>query len=284
MFKYGVASLIWSEDFSKNGLPLIQKAKSLGFDVIDISMTNAEKFPVKAVKKAAKDAGIEVVTTIGMPKNCNLISPDPSIRKNGVNKLKNLVDINMEIDSKLLGGVIYAAWGYISGKLRTIDEWKWSVEGMRQVGEYAKKTGDVVLAVEPVGRFESHFLNIAEDAVRYCKEVGTGNVKVHLDAFHMIREESSFTGAVNTCGKEYLAYVHACENNRGIPGTGLVPWKEFFIALKNIGYEGALGIESFDPSFEEINRLAAIWRKYADTGEELATQGLANLKKIEASI
>jgi hypothetical protein len=46
MFKYGVASLIWSEDFSKNGLPLIQKAKSLGFDVIDISMTNAEKFPV----------------------------------------------------------------------------------------------------------------------------------------------------------------------------------------------------------------------------------------------
>ena len=284
MFKYGVASLIWSEDFSKNGLPLIQKAKSLGFDVIDISMTNAEKFPVKAVKKAAKDAGIEVVTTIGMPKNCNLISPDPSIRKNGVNKLKNLVDINMEIDSKLLGGVIYAAWGYISGKPRTIDEWKWSVEGIRQVGEYAKKTGDVVLAVEPVGRFESHFLNIAEDAVRYCKEVGTGNVKVHLDAFHMIREESSFTGAVNTCGKEYLAYVHACENNRGIPGTGLVPWKEFFIALKNIGYQGALGIESFDPSFEEINRLAAIWRKYADTGEELATQGLANLKKIEASI
>jgi D-psicose/D-tagatose/L-ribulose 3-epimerase len=284
MFKYGVASLIWSEDFSKNGLPLIQKAKSLGFDVIDISMTNAEKFPVKAVKKAAKDAGIEVVTTIGMPKNCNLISPDPSIRKNGVNKLKNLVDINMEIDSKLLGGVIYAAWGYISGKPRTADEWKWSVEGMRQVGEYAKKTGDVVLAVEPVGRFESHFLNIAEDAVRYCKEVGTGNVKVHLDAFHMIREESSFTGAVNTCGKEFLAYVHACENNRGIPGTGLVPWKEFFIALKNIGYEGALGIESFDPSFEEINRLAAIWRKYADTGEELATQGLANLKKIEASI
>ena len=219
-----------------------------------------------------------------MPKNCNLISPDPSIRKNGVNKLQNLVDINMEIDSKLLGGVIYAAWGYISGKPRTADEWKWSVEGMRQVGEYAKKAGDVVLAVEPVGRFESHFLNIAEDAVRYCKEVGTGNVKVHLDAFHMIREESSFTGAVNTCGKEYLAYVHACENNRGIPGTGLVPWKEFFIALKNIGYEGALGIESFDPSFEEINRLAAIWRKYADTGEDLATQGLANLKKIEASI
>jgi D-psicose/D-tagatose/L-ribulose 3-epimerase len=284
MFKYGVASLIWSEDFSKDGIPLIAKAKSLGFSVIDISMTNTESFPSKAVKKAAKDAGIEVVTTIGMPRNCNLIDPDPVIRKNGVNKLKKLVDINMEIDSKLLGGVIYAAWGYISGQPRTADEWKWSVEGMREVGVYAKKTGNVVLAVEPVGRFESHFLNIADDAVRYCKEVGTGNVKVHLDCFHMIREESNFTKAVEACGKEYLAYVHVCENNRGIPGTGLVPWKEFFIALKKIGYDGALGIESFDPSFKEINRLAAIWRKYADTGEELAIQGLANLKKIEAGI
>jgi len=39
-----------------------------------------------------------------------------------------------------------------------------------QVGEYAKKAGDVVLAVEPVGRFESHFLNIAEDAVGIVKK------------------------------------------------------------------------------------------------------------------
>ena len=284
MFKYGVASLIWSEDFSKDGLPLIEKAKSLGFSVIDISMTNAEKFPVKAVRKAAKDVGIEVVTTIGMPRNCNLIDLDPVVRKNGVNKLKALVDINLEIESRLLGGVIYAAWGYISGKPRTEDEWKYSIDGMREVGNYAKKAGDITLAVEPVNRFETHFLNIAADAVRYCKEVGTGNIKVHLDSFHMIREELSFTRAVETCGKEYLAYVHVCENNRGIPGTGLVPWKEFFIALKKIGYNGALGIESFDPSFEEINRLAAIWRKYADTGEELATKGLANLKKIEATI
>jgi len=67
MFKYGVASLIWTEDFSKNGVPLITKAKSLGFDVIDISMTNTEKFPSKAVKKSRQRRRYEVVTTIGMP-------------------------------------------------------------------------------------------------------------------------------------------------------------------------------------------------------------------------
>ena len=195
-----------------------------------------------------------------------------------------MVDVSNEIGAEVLAGVIYASWGYISGKPRTQEEWKWSIASMQKVASYARNQSKLVLAIEPVNRFETHFINIAEDAVKYCKEVGTGNIKVHLDTFHMIREEVSFTKAVETCGKEYLGYVHTCENNRGIPGTGLVPWKEFFKALRKIGYKGPTAIESFDPGFEEINRLCAIWRKFADTGEELAVKGLANLKKIEASI
>ena len=33
---------------------------------------------------------------------------------------------------------------------------------------YAKETGDVTICVECVNRFETHFLNIAEDAVKFC--------------------------------------------------------------------------------------------------------------------
>lgn len=284
MFRFGVASLIWTEDFTVRDLPLIEKAKSLGFSVIDINVAHPEKFPTREVKEKVKEVGIEVVTTIGMPRESNLIDQNPKIRRNGIDTLKKLVDINIEIGSKILGGVIYAAWGYITGGARTEDEWSWSVESMRDVANYAKGKGDITLAVEPVNRFETHFLNIAEDAVRYCREVGTGNLKVHLDTFHMIREELSFAEAVKACGQEYLGYVHVCENNRGIPGTGLVPWKEFFSAVRKIGYDGPLVIESFDPGFVELNRLCAIWRKFAETGEELAVKGLKNLKEIESSL
>jgi len=45
-----------------------------------------------------------------------------------------------------------------------------------------------------------------------------------------------------------------------------------------------LVIESFDPCFKELNRLCAIWRKFAETGEELAVKGLKNLKEIERNI
>jgi D-psicose/D-tagatose/L-ribulose 3-epimerase len=198
--------------------------------------------------------------------------------------LKTLVDINNELGAPILGGVNYAGWGCLSGKPRTEQEWEWSVTAMREVARYAQETGNVIIAVEPVNRFETHFLNTAEDAVRYCKAVATKNVKVHLDCFHMIREETSYRGAVETCGKEYLGYVHVCESNRGIPGTGLVPWKEFFTALRGIGYDGPLVIESFDPGFEELNRMCAIWRKFADSGEALAVEGKKNLEIILAQI
>ncbi len=284
MFVFGVDTFIWSEVFSEKDLWIIRKAKELGFTPLDIAVAHPERFPTQKVKEVASEVGMELVTTTTLNANTNLISPDPQVRARGVQSLKTLVDINKKLGAKILGGVNYAGWGCLSGKPRTEQEWDWSVKAMREVARYARESSDVTIAVEPVNRFETHFLNIAEDAVRYCKDVGTGNIKVHLDSFHMIREETSYRGAVETCGKEYLGYVHVCENNRGIPGTGLVPWKEFFTALKDIGYTGPLVIESFDPGFEELNRLCAIWRRFAESGEALAVQGKRNLEKIAAQV
>ncbi|MCX5991816.1 MAG: sugar phosphate isomerase/epimerase [Chloroflexi bacterium] len=191
MFKFGVDSLIWTEDFGVKDLPLIEKAKALGFEVLDINVAHPERFPTEAAREKVREVGIEVVTTIGLPVDSNLIDPNPETRRHGIETLKKLVDINIEIGSSILGGVNYAAWGYLSGKPRTGDEWSWSVEAMREVANYAKSKSDIIIAVEPVNRFETHFLNVAEDAVKYCRDVGTGNVKVHLDSFHMIREEQS---------------------------------------------------------------------------------------------
>ncbi len=284
MFRFGVDTFIWTEKFSEKDLWIIPRAKELGFEVIDIFISHPETFPTELVKEKIKEVGIEPVTTTTLSKETNLISPDPTIRANGVESLKKIIDINVAIGSRILGGVNYAAWGYLSGKPRTEEEWEWSVSAMREVAAYAQEKGEVVISVEPVQRFETHFLNIAEDAVRYCQDVGFDNVKIHLDSFHMIREERSFRKAVEICGKKYLSYVHVCESDRGIPGTGLVPWKEFFTALKDIGYSGPLVIESFDPSFEELNRLCAIWRKFAESGEALAVEGLKNLKAIAQEI
>jgi D-psicose/D-tagatose/L-ribulose 3-epimerase len=283
-FNFGVDSFIWTENFSVKDIWIVPKAKELGFETLDIAVAHPETFPTDEVKKAVQDAGIQVVTTTTLGPETNLISPEQKTRQKGVEHLKRLVDINYELGAEILGGVNYAGWGCLTGKPRTGDEWNWSVESMRQAAEHARQGDGLVIAVEPVNRFETHFLNIASDAVKYCKDVGTGNMKVHLDAFHMIREEFGFRDAVETCGREYLGYIHVCESNRGIPGTGMVPWKEFLTAVKDVGYGGPLVIESFDPSFEELNRLCAIWRKFAESGEQLAVKGLKNLREVADTI
>jgi D-psicose/D-tagatose/L-ribulose 3-epimerase len=283
-FDFGVDSFIWSENFGRKDLHLFQRARDIGFTSFDVLISHPDGFPVDEVRKAAEDAGIRLVTSCVLNAEANPLNPDPKVRCAAVEFLKRIVDINLGVGSKVTGGVNYAAWGYLTGRPRTDDEWNWSVEALRQVAEYAKSTGDTVLAFEPVNRFETHFLNIAADAVQYCKDIGLDNCGVHLDTFHMIREETSFSEAVKTCGKQYLKDVHVCENNRGIPGTGLVPWREFFTAVKTIEYDGPLTIESFDPDFEEVNRLCAIWRRFAESGEQLATEGLENLKAIAATV
>jgi D-psicose/D-tagatose/L-ribulose 3-epimerase len=286
MFKFGVDSWIWTEVFEEKNLWVIGRAKELGFEVLDINIVYPDQFPIEAVKKEQKKVGMEIVITTILEKRGNIISPDPEVRTVGVELLKRLVDISNALGSKIFGGVNYAAWDYVTGKPRTEQEWEWSVTAMREVAKYAEDTGEVSICVEPLNRFESHFLNIAEDAIRYCNDVGTKNMKVHLDTFHMNIEEADLVEAFKLCGKKYLGHVHVCENNRGIPGTGHVPWKGIFQAVKGIDYDGPLVIESFDPSMEIFISGACYWRgaQFAETGEALAIAGLKNLKKIASEV
>lgn len=283
-FKFGVDSFIWAESFGKKDLWVIAKAKELGFECVDFAISNPYTFPVEDVKQELARVGVDCVCTTTLTLETNPISPDAGIRQKALEAMKKCVDICNELQASLLGGVNYAAWGYLTKKPRTDQEWSWAVENMKQVCEYAKRTGTVTICVECVNRFETHFLNIAEDAVRFCQDVGTENIKVHLDCFHMIREEKSFTQAVKCCGKKYLGYIHVNENDRGIPGTGLVPFAEFFRAVHEVGYEGPLVIESFDIKFTELAGNCAIWRKLAESGEDLAIQGLRNLRAIAEAL
>ena len=279
--KFGIHSLLFSETFTERELPLLDKAKEMGFDAMDIVPFDYENFPAKRVRQRAAELDLEIITEIGMPENANTISPDPVIRKAGVELAQRLVDLSNEAGARVFGGVNYCSWGYLTGRMRSEEEWKWGVENFQKIADYARRRAPgLTLAIEVINRFESHFINIAADAVRFIKEVGYPNVKIHLDSFHMIREEDDFVGSVRQAGP-LLGYVHACENQRGIPGRGQVPWQAFFEALNEVNYQGVVTIESFDPSMERIAKLCCIWRKLADSPEQLATEGLHFLKSLK---
>lgn len=281
--QFGIHSLLFAETFLDKNLPLLDKCKAMGFDAVEIIPFDPDGFPAAKVRAAAADLGLTINTGYGMPEQYNVISPDPAIRQAGIDFSRKLIDLSNEAGAKVFGGMIYCGWGYLTGKMRTADEWRWGVDSYREIAAYAQQNSDLILGIEPVNRFESHFINTAADALRFITEVGLPNVKVHLDTFHMIREEDDFAGAVLAVGKQ-LGYVHACENQRGIPGSGLVPWQSFFQSLDTIGYDGCITIESFDPNMESIAKLCCIWRKLAESPEQLATEGLQFLRQVYSGV
>jgi D-psicose/D-tagatose/L-ribulose 3-epimerase len=281
---FGIHSLLFNETFIEKDLPLLDKCKKLGFDAVEIIPFDPDKFPAAKVRQVARDIGLIINLGYGMPAEYNIISPDPAVRKAGLDFSRRLVDLSVEAGARVFGGMIYCGWGYLTGRMRTGQEWNWAVEGYREVAAHALQADpSLVLGIEPVNRFESHLINIAADACKFIEDVGLPNVKVHLDTFHMIREEDDFAGAVRATGKN-LGYVHACENQRGVPGRGLVPWVSFFEALREVGFDGCVTIESFDPDMEKIAKLCCIWRRLADSPEQLASEGLKFLKSVHAQV
>lgn len=280
MFHYGLDTILWTDDFSKDDLTRIDEVKRMKFDLIDIFISNPNSFPKDEVKEKLKINKLDIAITSCLTEQTNILNPDINIRKAGIKYLKELIDLAEYLEAKLLSGMLYGALGVFAGRPRTKEEWEWSVGCLKETALYAREKG-VDLAVEPVAGNYTNFLNNAEDTVNYCKEIGTGNIKVHLDTFHMIREESDFVDAVKTCGKEFLGYIHVCENNRDVVGSGLVPWRDFIIALKEIEYNGFLTFELFNPEF---NYGVGVFRKFKYSGEETVLKGLKYLKKLEKEL
>jgi D-psicose/D-tagatose/L-ribulose 3-epimerase len=79
------------------------------------------------------------------------------MRQRRVEFAKRLVDLSNEAGAMVFGGAIYCGWGYLSGRMRSADEWKWGVDSCRAVCEYAQETSGLVIGIEPLNRFESHF-------------------------------------------------------------------------------------------------------------------------------
>ena len=90
-------------------------------------------------------------------------------------------------------------------------------------------------------------------------------------------EEKDQATAIRRAG-EKLAHFHACGNDRGAPGADHIAWEAITVALHEIGYDGAVVIESFTPDNQTTARAVAIWRPLAVTQNVLARDGLAFLR------
>jgi D-psicose/D-tagatose/L-ribulose 3-epimerase len=278
--RIGVDLMLWTGCFTRKDIKLIDKVGRMGFDGVEFPVFDPDAVDVPATRRALADNGLGATACTVIVKG-SLISSSARDRKQAVDHLLHALDVCKEMGVECVAGPLYSPVGLLVGRGRNEQEWKHAVKGLRRVANDAEIL-DIRVGIEPLNRFETYFLNIVDDALRLCKEVGSPNMGVHYDTFHANIEEKDPVAALRKIGRKWLAHVHTCENDRGIPGTGHVPWDETFKALRDMKYDGWLTIESFVPAIKEIARAASIWRPLARSGDELAQKGLKFLRDAAA--
>jgi len=278
--KFGVNLLIWTANFDESHLPLLPRIRAAGFDGVEVPMYRGREFAVAALLRGLANTGMECTICSVLVDGLSLISDDASIRASAVEQLRENIAATAEAGAKIIAGPMYAPVGYLAGRRRTPDEWKRAVDCWQQLGPWLAQH-DVTAAIEPLNRFETYFLNTAEDSARFCDEVGHPNVGILFDTFHANIEEKNIADGYRVVAP-HLKHVHTCENDRGTPGSGHVEWVEVFKAINEIGYNGWLTIESFGSNLPEIVAAAAIWRDLAATPEAVAFDGIDFLKRMTA--
>lgn len=274
--KLGVHAYAWCSQWSNETLDIIDRVKRHGLDFVEIPLMRLDTFDGPTVRRRLKDAGLEAVTSTVLREETDITSPDPDVRRAGVEYLKKCVVAASQIDAPFVSGVTYSQHVKPASAPPTEAEWEWSAEALREVARFAQDYG-VTIALEPVNRYESYLINTTAQAMRLREMIGEPNVKIHLDTYHMnIEEKNIYEAAKLAAG--HVVMLHLSESDRGIPGTGLVRWDDLFRALKEMNYDGYAGLESFADMTTNMNTWT--WRQLAPDSDTLIVEGSKFIRSL----
>ncbi|MDA1278121.1 MAG: sugar phosphate isomerase/epimerase [Verrucomicrobia bacterium] len=231
-------------------------AAAAGYDAIEIAPFTIAKYVTeipaaerKQIREAANRAEIGIsgihwvlVQADGM----YVTHPEEGIRKKTSAYFNDLVDFCGDLGGKFI--VVG------SPKQRNLMEgvsfqqaWDWAAEVFRGSLKQAEDRG-VTICFEPLAPSETNFINTAEEAVRFVKQINSPNLKIILDVKAMSSESKPIPDIIRESAPNF-AYFHANDANLKGPGFGEVDFKPIAGALKEVGYEGFVSVEVF--SFEE---------------------------------
>lgn len=278
--RYAVHAYAWTNSWSNETLDIIERARNLGFDLVEIPLMEIDKVDAAAIKARAAEAGMGLCTSTACAEATDPTSDDPAVRAAGLHYLKQCIQATADMGATVFTGVTYSAIGRkITGR-PTEAQWEHAADVMREAARFASDRG-VILGIEAINRYETFLINTAEQALALRDQIGEPNVKVHLDAYHMNIEEANFYDPTKRAASQ-LCHFHLSESHRGTPGTGTVNWDEIYRALGEAGYTGIVGLESFESVSPAMAAATCMWRSLADSSDQLLGDGLAYLKSLES--
>ena len=214
-----------------------------GYDAIEIS-GEPEKYPIDETRATLDKHGLACLGSVSiMTEGRGLTLGDKYQREGTIAYLQDCVRMVGGLDGEIMT-IVPATVGKIAPDGSVDEEWAWAVEGMKRVAEVADEL-NVAIAIEPINRFETYFINRGDQALALADAV-SGNIGVCLDAFHMNIEEVDAIAAIRHAGSRLLDF-HVADSNRKPPGEGHYNWAATLRTLDDIGYSGHLTVEFVNP-------------------------------------
>lgn len=215
----------------------------MGYDMLEIA-GSPEAYDTKTIGKLLKDHGLKCWGSVTlMLEDRNLLAKDKSQRLKSIQYVKDVITMVKELEGQMVS-VVPGTVGKIIPDGRPEEEWKWAVESMKEVYEYAESCG-ILIGIEPINRFETYFINRGDQALALAQEVGP-NCGVCLDTFHMNIEEENTYDAIRRA-KGRLVGFHVADSNRMAPGMGTINWPKIIETLREVEYDKVLSVEFCAP-------------------------------------
>ena len=215
---------------------VVERLAGMGYDGIELA-GDLERLKTDEVKGVVEDCGMRIFSLT--PDNVDPAHPDRAVREQAEYYYNRLLDFAAELGAPIV--CCHGAVGRVRALSRMEEEKAFYLQAVRRIGHRAEERG-LRVALEVLNRYESHLLNTAREAVRFVEEVGSPNVGVLLDAFHMNLEENDLTAAVRTAASHMILF-HAADSNRQAVGRGHTDFAGLMNTMKAIGYKGPVIVE-----------------------------------------
>ena len=220
----------------------VAKAAKLGYDGIELMVRDPASLDWSSVKAtlAAHDLGLGQIVTGELygADGLALVTPDEGLHRRAVERTRSVIDL-----AAYLGTMVNI--GRLRGRLDWLEDpehaWEIAVHLLQPVVAYAHDRG-VRIAVEPINRYESDFVQTAADGLHLIEDLGYPNVGLMLDLFHMNIEEPSIEASLRAAG-DRVWHIHIADSNRHYPGSGHIPFEPIFATLREMGYAGYISAE-----------------------------------------
>jgi D-psicose/D-tagatose/L-ribulose 3-epimerase len=217
----------------------IRRLAKYGYESIEIS-GEPDIFDTKEVNRLLKENGLRCWGSVTlMTTNRGLQQKDEEKRSKSVQYTKDVVTMVKELNGYEVT-IVPNEIGKIVPDATPEEEWKWAVDGMKEIYEHSLREG-VQICIEPLNRFETYFINRGAQAYALAEATGP-YCGVCLDAFHMNMEEEDPYQTIRDVA-DRLVDFHVADTNRMPAGIGSYDWAKVIGTLHSVGYNGALTTE-----------------------------------------